>query len=157
TSVMFSPDDGATWQSLKLNMPTVAVHDLAVRNNDLVLATMGRSLWILDNLTAVREHSPRLLEEDAHLFAAEPAIRWQRHAPSFVDTFAPNPPQGSLIQYYLKKKPKGEVTIEILDKEGQLVRKLSSKPDPDAKEASDFDGIFGPRRDNTVSVEPGVN
>jgi photosystem II stability/assembly factor-like uncharacterized protein len=156
-SVMFSPDDGATWQSLKLNMPTVACRDLVVRNNDLVVATMGRSLWILDNLTAVRDHSPQLEIEDVHLFAIEPAFRWQRHGPSFVDTFAPNPPQGAFIQYYLKKKPKGEVTIEILDEQGKLVRKLSSKPDEDGKEASEFEGIFGAGQDDTVTVEPGLN
>ena len=56
---MFSTDDGQTWQSLQLNLPTVAVHDLVVKDDDLVLATHGRSLWILDDLEPVREFDNR--------------------------------------------------------------------------------------------------
>src|SRR5262249_19535664 len=75
--VMISYDDGGSWQPLHLGLPPVAVHDLVVKDNDLVLGTMGRSLWIFDDLTAVREVTAQLREEDAHLFTPAPAVRWR--------------------------------------------------------------------------------
>src|SRR5262249_43606885 len=72
--IAYSPDDGANWHKLKLNLPTVAVHDLVVKGNDLVAGTLGRSIWILDDLTPLREVSPALMEKPVHLFAIPPAI-----------------------------------------------------------------------------------
>jgi photosystem II stability/assembly factor-like uncharacterized protein len=154
--VMFSPDDGATWQSLKLNMPTVAVHDLVVRNGDLVVATSGRALWILDDLAAIREYSSATENEDVHLFAVRSAIRWRRRATLFYDTGAPNPPDGTVIQYYLKKRPKGELVVEIVDADGKRVRKLSSQAEP--QEPDVLAAAFGQEpKDSKLSAEPGVN
>ena len=65
----FSRDDGATWKELKLNLPTVAVHDLVVKDDDLVVGTHGRSIWILDDLTALREWSGAIEASAVHLFA----------------------------------------------------------------------------------------
>ena len=75
--VMYSSDDGKTWQSLKLNLPTVAVHDLIVKGDDLVLATHGRSIWILDDLQPVRDADARVLATPVHLFPAADAVRWR--------------------------------------------------------------------------------
>ncbi len=78
--VMFSLNDGEMWQPLQLNMPTVAVHDLVVKDRDLVVGTLGRSIWILDDLTALREWKPNIAEKTSHLFsiqsAATLALSW---------------------------------------------------------------------------------
>jgi photosystem II stability/assembly factor-like uncharacterized protein len=129
--VAFSTDDGATWQPLKLNLPTVAVHDLIVKHDDLVLGTNGRSIWILDDLTPVREWMPKLADSDIHLFAPVPAHRWRYHQSVWPYGVGQNPPPGAIINYWLKAKPQGEVTIEMLDGDGRIVNTFSSKPEPE--------------------------
>ncbi len=127
--VMFSPDDGTTWKSLRLNMPTVAVHDLVVKDDSLVVGTHGRSIWILDDLIPVRDLSAKVEASDAYLFRAADAVRWEHGTGSWAsEPTGPNPPAGALLYYYLKEKPKGDVTIEILDAQGHHVRTLSSQP-----------------------------
>src|SRR5207244_9659302 len=119
--VAFSTDDGATWQPLKLNLPTVAVHDLIVKNNDLVVGTHGRSIWILDDLTPLREMSPQIAGTDSHLFPVQAAFRY-RYRPAFhAKGIGQNPPAGALVDYYLKAKPKGPITLEIMDSQGTLI------------------------------------
>ncbi len=126
--VTFSRDGGGTWQSLKLNLPTVAVHDLAIEDGSLVVATHGRSMWILDDLDAVREATPEVAAKDVHLFSAPDATRWVWHSGArYSGPRGQNPPAGARIFYWLKEEPKGPVTIEILDTDGRLVRKLSSE------------------------------
>ena len=103
--VMFSTDDGATWRSLRLNMPTVPVHDLAVKNDDLIVGTHGRSIYILDDLLPIRSTTPQLLASDVHLFPAPDAIRWRQgdgHWASEYGSFS-NPPMGASIYYFLKE------------------------------------------------------
>ncbi len=138
--VAFSPDDGDTWEQLKLNLPTVAVHDLVVKDNDLVVGTNGRSIWILDDLTPVREWSAagssppwgRGEGEGVHLFPVQPSVRWRYHPSvhSTADkrTAFKNPPKGAVIHYHLKAEPKQPIAMEILDADGKLVMKLTSKP-----------------------------
>jgi hypothetical protein len=119
--------DGATWQSLKLNLPTVAVHDLAVKDGSLVVGTHGRSIWILDDLDTVRQASSEIAAKDIHLFSAPDAVRWVWHSSArYTGPRGQNPPAGARIYYWLKDEPKGPVAIEILDADGRLVRKLSS-------------------------------
>ena len=129
--VMFSADHWSNWQSLKLNMPTVAVHDLVVKGDNLVVATHGRSLWILDDLEPIRAYTPAIASEPVHLFAPAPAERWHYGGGSYGVRGAtfPNPPQGAAIYYSLKDEQKGEITLEILDGKNQVVRRLSSKPE----------------------------
>ena len=132
--VMFSVDDGGTWRDLKLNLPTVAVHDLVVKDNNLVVGTHGRSIWVLDDLQPVREMTSALTTEALHLFPVADAMRWRTGAGAYGTRVAsfPNPPRGAAIYYFLKEKPKTDVTIEILDSRGTLVRTLSSVPrEPD--------------------------
>jgi photosystem II stability/assembly factor-like uncharacterized protein len=158
--VAFSRDDGATWQQLKLNLPTVAVHDLVVKDNDLVVGTTGRSIWIFDDLTPIREYAKRLAEQEVHLFGVQPSIRWRYHAPvySTQDRHAPeNPARGAYVNYYLKKKPKDPITLEVLDAEGRTVRKLSSKEPIDEVPEDDPDAPYTKPEKVVLSVHPGVN
>jgi photosystem II stability/assembly factor-like uncharacterized protein len=156
--VAFSTDDGATWQPLKLNLPTVPVHDLVVKNNDLVVGTHGRSIWILDDLTPIRTFSPQVAAEDAHLFAVPDAIRHRSHRASASRGAEPNPPTGASIHYYLKKKPQGDLKLEVLDANGTLVTSLSSKAEPqeDGEEGRrQGRGGFGGR--TRLPAEGGIN
>ena len=131
--VMYSTDDGTTWDLLQLNLPTVAVHDLVVKDDTLVVGTHGRSIWILDDLIPVREMSAKVKEADIHLFPVADSIRWEYGGGSWArGPNGDNPPRGAAIHYLMKEKPKGEVTIEISDAQGKPVRRLSSTPrDPD--------------------------
>jgi photosystem II stability/assembly factor-like uncharacterized protein len=128
--VMVSPDDGATWQSLKLNMPTVAVHDLVVKDNDLVVGTHGRSLWILDDLTPVREWTSALAAKPAHLFSVPAATLWHYRSAYGREATGPNPADGATVTYWLKAKPADSVTADVLDASGRVIRRLSSVPVP---------------------------
>ena len=129
TGVYFSADDGAHWQSLQLNLPTSPVHDLAVKDDDLVAATHGRSFWILDDVSPLRQANSAMAAADFHLYQPATAIRL--HFSDEVDRKRPvgdNPPKGAILDYYLQAKPaeKEAITIEILDAQGKLVRKLSN-------------------------------
>lgn len=127
--IMCSTDDGATWRPLQLNLPTVAVHDLVVKDDDLVVATHGRSIWILDNLQPIREYSDRIASEQVHLFAPADAIRWRSGSGSWGTRGGfSNPPRGASIYYALKDEQKGELKIEILDAHNRIIRTLSSTP-----------------------------
>jgi photosystem II stability/assembly factor-like uncharacterized protein len=126
--VFFSLDDGAHWQPLQLNLPAAPIHDLVVKNNDLVAATHGRSFWVLDDITPLRQIDQSSAGAEALLFKPQPAYRL--HYPDEVDRRRPvgdNPPPGAIIDYYFKTAPKGEVTLQVLDGRGQVVRTLSSR------------------------------
>ena len=128
SGVYFSIDDGGHWQPLKLNLPTVPIHDLTVHGDDLVAATHGRSFWVLDDITPLRQVEAGSVNSDMILFKPETAIRL--HLPDSVDRRGPvgdNPPPGAIISYYFKNAPRDEVKLEIFDKSGKLVRRLSSK------------------------------
>src|SRR5437763_4286344 len=137
--VAFSTDDGATWQPLRLNLPTVAVHDLAVKDDDLVVGTTGRSLWVLDDLTPLRELTPVVAEKPAHLFAPGPAVRW-RYAGGFAHTgrgAAANRPAGAALHYLFAKKPAKAVLLEVLDAQGKVVVAMKGKTDKKKGEKDD--------------------
>ncbi len=130
--VMVSHDDGRSWKSLRLNMPTVAIADMVVAGDDLVVGTLGRSAWILDDLTPIREMSPQIAERPLHLFAPRPAIRWTyRASPDGSKSGkASNPPKGAILSYHLGEEPADEIVLEVFDGNGQLVRRLSSELEP---------------------------
>jgi photosystem II stability/assembly factor-like uncharacterized protein len=127
TGVYVSFDDGARWQPLQLNLPTTPIHDLTVKDNDLVVATHGRAFWILDDLAPLRQASADVAPADAHLFAPSTALRL-RTARSRGAFLGENPPNGAVIYYWLKAEPKEETTLEILDDKGKLVRRYTSRP-----------------------------
>ncbi len=132
TGVYVSFDDGSNWRSLKLNLPTTPVHDLEIKNDDLVVATHGRAFWILDDLSPMRQYNDEVATKDTFLYTPATAYRIQAGAggehqhPS--KRVAQNPPAGAVIYYYLKDAPKHEVEtkIEILDASGKVIRKYSS-------------------------------
>jgi photosystem II stability/assembly factor-like uncharacterized protein len=142
--VMFSPDHWQNWKPLQLNLPTVAVHDLVVKDDNLVVATHGRSLWILDDLGPIRQYTDQIAAEPLYLFAPEPATRWRYGSNNWGTrgTFS-NPPHGAVIYYALKDEEKGELKIEILDSQNRVARTLSSTaPEPmgsdDNEDPDDF-------------------
>ena len=139
-SVYVSFDDGDHWQSLQLNLPHTSMRDLTihqdVHENDLVVGTHGRSFWILDDLTPLRQLSAAVADADAHLFRPEATIRVQRD--TNTDTPLPpdepagqNPPDGAILDYYLKSAASGPVSLEILDSTGKLVRRFASTDKPE--------------------------
>lgn len=128
--IAYSTDTGATWRALKLNFPTVAVHDIAVKDNSLVLATMGRSLWIFDHLSVLREFASQTPAEAVHLFAAPPAIRWQFGYSQSDKWMGENPPYGVTFYYWLKDSIKDDITVDVLDSQQNVVQTLSNKPKP---------------------------
>jgi photosystem II stability/assembly factor-like uncharacterized protein len=133
--VYVSFDDGDHWQPLQLNLPVTSIRDLVVKDNDLVVATHGRSFWILDDIAPLRQLSAEVLKADAHLFSPPAAIRMRksenRDTPLPPETpSGQNPPTGAIIDYMLKSAPAGEVTLEIFDSAGKLVRKFSSADEP---------------------------
>jgi photosystem II stability/assembly factor-like uncharacterized protein len=129
--VYVSFNNGAKWQSLQLSLPVTPVHDLVVKDNDLVLATHGRSFWVLDDVTPLRQYSDDVAQKDIFLYTPAPGFRIQaggkpeRHLPKGVGH---NPPVGAIIYYYLKDAPKPgtETKIEILDSAGKAIRTYSS-------------------------------
>ena len=127
TGVFVSFDDGRHWQSLQLNLPRSPVHDLVVKGNDLVVATHGRSFWILDDVTPLRQVAAAAAASMVYLYTPETGYRL--YYPDQVDTRPPvgqNPPAGILIDYYLPALPTGAISIDILDAQGSVVRHLSS-------------------------------
>ncbi len=123
--VFVSFNDGANWQPLQLNLPATPIHDLVVKGDDLVVATHGRAFWILDDLTPLRQATQA--HGEAILYKPQTALRL--HYPDEVDTRRPvgeNPPAGALIDYVFKTKPAGEVTIDIINSDGKIVRHLTS-------------------------------
>ncbi len=154
--VFTSFDDGAHWQSLQLNLPVSPIHDLVVHGNDLVVATHGRSFWILDDITPLRELSSQAASAAAVLYKPEPAVRL--HYPEQVDRRGPvgeNPPKGALIDYYFASKPKEEVTLDILDSSGKLVRHLSSKEKKEYQQPPEWPDQEIPKL--TIPAEAGMN
>jgi photosystem II stability/assembly factor-like uncharacterized protein len=143
-------DDGDHWQSLQLNLPTTDMRDLAVHGNDLVVATYGRALWILDDLSPLRQMNAEITNAPATLLRPATAIRvrWDNDQetplPAEVPA-SPNPPDGAMIYYYLKSAPQGEITIEIHDAAGKVVRRFSSAaPPPDKSLKNVPEYWFGP-------------
>ncbi len=134
TGVFVSFDDGDNWQSLQLNLPAATVTDLDVHENDLVASTFGRALWILDDLTPLREMNSEVLSSDAHLFSPETAVRvrWDTNPDTPYPPETPagkNPPNGAILNYFLKTGSSGEIGMTVYDAQGKEVRRFSSTPE----------------------------
>ncbi len=131
TSVWVSFDDGNHWQSLQLNLPHTSMRDLWIHDNDLIVATHGRSFWVLDDITPLRQSTRSVEAAPVFLFKPEAAYRIRRD--TNTDTPLPpdeptgqNPPSGAILDYWLARPASGPVTLEILDSRGRLVRRYSS-------------------------------
>ncbi|MCU1284326.1 MAG: hypothetical protein JWO13_676 [Acidobacteriales bacterium] len=140
-------DDGDHWRPLQLNLPTTPVRDMEVHGDDLVIATYGRSLWILDNLTPLRQADNKLTQADATLLKPANAIRarWDMNqdTPLPVETPAgKNPPDGAIIDYYLKAAPGSEIKLAIYDSQNELVREYSGTVAPIDKTPMNVPGYW---------------
>ena len=163
-SVYVSWDDGDHWQSLQMNLPPTSIRDLVIHHDDVVVGTHGRSFWILDNITPLRQFNSEVANAPAHLFKPQLTYRVRRN--NNPDTPLPpeepagqNPPDGAMIDYWLKAAPSGPVTLEIVDaSSGKVVRHFSSadKPEPvDPKELNV--PMYWVRPARTLSAAPGMH
>jgi photosystem II stability/assembly factor-like uncharacterized protein len=137
-AVWVSFDDGDHWQSLQLNLPHTSMRDLWINGDDLIVGTHGRSFWILDDITPLRQAADVATKSEAHLF--KPAVAYRVQRDTYTDTPMPpdepmgaNPPDGAILDYYLPQSAQN-VTLEILNAKGQVVRKFSSADKPDVSE-----------------------
>ncbi len=146
TGMYISFDDGASWSTFQLNLPTVPITDLAVKENNLIAATQGRSFWLIDDLTVLHQLSDEVAAADVHLFAPKPTYRM-----GFGGGFGPPPknaganhPGGVMVHFYLGQKPDSatEVSLTFLDGNGTEIRTYSNR----AKEKAD-----------KLPVKPGAN
>jgi photosystem II stability/assembly factor-like uncharacterized protein len=154
--VFVSFDNGTHWQPLQLNLPQSPVHDLVVKDDDLVAATHGRSFWVLDDITPLRQVATQSAQADTVLYQPETALRL--HYPEEFDKRQPvgdNPPPGAIIDYYFKTTPKDEVTLDILDASGKLVRHLSSKEKKEGEQPPEWPDRV--ERVKTIPANEGMN
>jgi photosystem II stability/assembly factor-like uncharacterized protein len=128
--VWVSFDDGGHWQTLRRNLPIVPVHDLALKDGDLIAATHGRSFWILDDITPLESLEPGMVESGSHLFPVRDAYRvdWGAADAPAAHPIGANPSSGAIIHYWLKTASQ-EVTITVLDSAGRLIRRFTSRQD----------------------------
>ena len=129
--VFFSFDDGEHWQPLQLNLPVTSIRDIALHGDDLIVATHGRSFWILDDIEPLREWAEHIEMQDAYLYHPARALRIRNSenhdSPLPIETPAgENPAAGAIIDYNLKAAVAGELVLEIHDQDGRLVRRISS-------------------------------
>ena len=125
-------DDGDSWQSLQLNLPVTSVRDLAIHDNDLIVATHGRAFWVMDDISSLRQMNGKTAPAGPYLY--KPAIALRTTSDAFAGTPLPpeepqakNPPRGALIDYYLPAAASGPVELEIVDAHGQSVRHFTSR------------------------------
>lgn len=126
TGVFVSFDDGSDWQPLQLNLPVVPIHDMVVKDNDLVVATHGRAFWILDDLTPLHQINKEADSSGFFLFKPRDAYRmggfsWPR------PNVGENPPSGSVIYFYFEDVPEGKITLDFMDADGKVIKSLTAK------------------------------
>ena len=132
--VWVSFDDGANWQSLRRNLPAVPIHDLAVKEGDLIAATHGRSFWVLDDLSALRQLNPETTRSAARLFKPRKIYRATfggggGSGAAGGHPSGANPPSGAVVYYWLAQ-PRQLVTMDFLDPQGKVIRSFTSQQDP---------------------------
>jgi photosystem II stability/assembly factor-like uncharacterized protein len=163
TAVYVSFDAGDHWQPLQLNLPPTSMRDFTFHGGDLILATHGRSIWVLDDIEALRQAEPQMATEAAHLFRPDTAIRMipasSNGTPLPPDVaYAQNPPDGAILDYYLGAAPQGPVTLEVLDAQGNLVRRYSSAEKRPPIDTSRLDiPAFWVKPPAVLSAEPGMH
>lgn len=130
--VYLSFNDGGNWQPLKMNLPAVPVRDLTIKGDDLIIATHGRAFWSLDDITPLREMTAETLDAPVHLYRPAPAVRFRAPGRFFgiAAGVGVNPPDGVILDYSLASEPKGDISLDILDRTGKVIRHYSSKPKP---------------------------
>jgi photosystem II stability/assembly factor-like uncharacterized protein len=157
TGIYVSFDEGTHWQSLQLNLPTTPVTDMVVKNDELVASTNGRSFWILDDLSPLRQAAADLAGDPVHLF--KPAVAWRTRRgsanPLYFLWYGQNAPDGAIVNYYLKSAPKDTISLEILDSKGKVIRKYSSKSKEQEKQPEEWTGEY--HAPEAIPAEAGMN
>ncbi len=134
SGMYISYNDGASWQSFQLNLPIVPITDLAIKLDNLIASTQGRSIWMIDDLTILRQLHSSIGEKEAHLFKPMPSFRMEGSQNKKIKNAGKNHPGGVMIHFYLKEyKDSSEVKISILDADSMLIREFST----DAKHKKD--------------------
>ena len=135
SGLYISFDDGANWQPFQANLPIVPVTDLALKENDLIVATQGRSFWVLDDLSTVQQWKPELSKNRLHLFESRPTYR-MRGGGRASKTAGTNVAGGMQLRFYCESdlQENESARVEITDPAGNVARVFSTKPDKDAKE-----------------------
>ena len=164
-SVYVSWDDGDRWQSLKQNLPPTSIRDLVIHHDDVVVGTHGRSFWILDNITSLRQFGPEFVsgQETAHLF--KPQLTYRIRRDNNPDTPLPpeepagqNPPDGAMIDYWLKMPLSTPVTLEVIDAAGKVVRHFSSADKPKPVNSKDLNvPMYWVRPARVLSAQAGMH
>lgn len=169
TTVYVSFDDGDHWQSLRQNLPSTSIRDMVFHTddhmNDLVVGTYGRSFWVLDDMSPLREIAAKaqaIEAAPAYLFKPGDAIRARQNdnwdQPTNLEVpHAANPPYGAIIYYHLSQTPKSEMTLQIFDAGGHLVRTISSILPPPVEGALYPDYWLSPPSDRALSTAVGTN
>jgi hypothetical protein len=155
TGIYVSFDGGANWQSLQLNLPNTPIHDLIVKNDDLVVATHGRAFWILDDITPLREAAT---QTTSAVTLYKPRVTYRLRWPDFFERRQPvgaNPPTGAMVYYYLPAVPKGVVALEFLDASGKIVRRYSNEEKKEADTPPEWPDQTPP--DEKIPTEMGLN
>src|SRR5256714_2465359 len=141
SAMYVSFNDGDSWQSLMLNLPTTSFRDIAFKDNDLIVGTYGRGIFVLDDYAVLRQFTDAVANEDVHLFKPDGAVRVRRNVGA--DTpFPPevphalNPPDGAIIYYWLGSRPSGRAARDVLDSTGAAARHHSSEPITPVPEAA---------------------
>lgn len=157
TGVYVSFNDGANWETLQLNLPRVSVRDLRVHENDLVVATHGRSFWSLDDINVIRQLHDSVTAKPLHLFQPSDAWRFAGGRGGRGGNAGENPYDGVLVDYWVGKAPTEKLTIQFVDARGTVMRAFSSatKKDSTAKPAPDSLAYFA--ADSIVSTRVGSN
>ena len=156
TGAFVSFNDGATWQSLQLNLPAAPIHDMVVKEDDLVVATHGRSFWVLDDLTPLHQLDEKVAAVSTFLFKPRDAFR--TGGGSFpIPNVGKNPPSGTVVFYYFKEKPKQEVVLEIMDSNGSRIKTFSSLAKTEAEPEDEFSRMSGGEAGRRLPAEAGMN
>ena len=161
-AVFVSFDDGESWQSLRINMPATSIRDLVIKDDDLVVGTHGRSFWILDDITPLRQITPSSLQEAAVLFRPQEAwrFRWNKNTDTPLPPDEPagqNPPDGAIVHYFLKTAAARPVVLEVLDAAGTVVRRYRSDDVPEPPVEGRNIPDYWIRPPQVLSAQPGLH
>jgi hypothetical protein len=154
-------DDGDHWQPFQMNLPATPVMDFAIHGDDLVAATFGRGLWILDDISPLRELNAKVTNSSMHFFKPQTGmrVRWDNHQETPLSPEFPaseNPPDGATLHYFLKSAAKSEITLDVLDGRGNRIRHYSSNPQAASTLVGNApDYWFAPAA--TLSTTPGLH
>ncbi len=144
SGMYISFDDGASWKPFQLNLPIVPITDLTIKNDNLIAATQGRGFWIIDDLTPLHQLNETVAASAVHLFKPMPSYRMPGSQRGVSKTAGQNHPGGVMIHFFLADTAKTKASLEIMETDGTLIKKFSTKPDKKA-------------RDGELKIKPGFN